>query len=36
MNFIHLYKEYITFINQQTVTVDDGNFSLIFEQKRHF
>lgn len=36
MNFIHLDKEDITLINQQTVTVDDGNFSLIFEQKWHF
>lgn len=36
MNIIYLDKDDITFINQYAVTLHGSNFSLIFEQKRHF
>lgn len=36
MNIIYLDKDNMTFINQQTVAVHGGNFSITFEQKTHF
>lgn len=36
MNIIYLDKDDITFINQQTVAVHGGNFSLILNKKDIF